>query len=235
MRVLAVGAHPDDLEISCGGTLVRYVQRGDDVVMAHASNGDKGSFDRGAEEIARIRDAEARRSAEIAGASHVSLGIPDGDILAGDREQRRLVVDLVRETRPDLIITHHPDDYHSDHTDLSKLVFDGSFLAALPNLETGAPCVPAVPPIYYMETFAGLAFNPTEFVDIGDAIEVKLEMMAAHASQLDWIRDRHDGAEMVDQLRANARFRGLQCGALYAEGFVPCVKWNRATTTRLLP
>jgi LmbE family N-acetylglucosaminyl deacetylase len=234
MRVLAVGAHPDDLEISCGGTLVRYLQRGDEVVMAHAANGDKGSYVHTAEETARIRDAEARRAAEIAGASYVALGLVDGDIIASDREQRRLIVDLVRQARPDLIITHHPDDYHSDHNDLSKLVFDCSFLATLPNLDTGVAHLPAVPPIYYMETFAGLAFNPTEFVDIGATIEVKLAMMSAHDSQVAWIREHH-GAEIVDQLRANARFRGQQCGVLYAEGFVPCVKWNRATTTRLLP
>jgi N-acetylglucosamine malate deacetylase 1 len=234
MRVLAVGAHPDDLEISCGGTLIRYVRRGDEVVMAHAANGDKGSYVHTAEETASIRDAEARRAAEIAGASYVALGLVDGDIVAADREQRALVVDLVRRARPDLIITHHPDDYHSDHNDLSKLVFDCSFLATLPNLETADPYLPAVPPIYYMETFAGLAFNPTEFVDIGDAIDTKLAMMSAHVSQVEWIREHH-GAEIVDQLRANARFRGQQCGVLYAEGFVPCVKWNRATTTRLLP
>jgi LmbE family N-acetylglucosaminyl deacetylase len=124
MRVLAVGAHPDDLEISCGGTLVRYLRRGDEVVMAHAANGDKGSYVHTAEETAIIRDAEARRAAEIAGASYVALGLVDGDIIASDREQRALVVDLVRQARPDLIITHQPDDYHSDHNDLSKLVIE---------------------------------------------------------------------------------------------------------------
>ena len=161
-------------------------------------------------------------------------GCLDGEIIAGDREQRTMIVDLVREAQPDLIITHYPDDYHSDHNDLSKLVFDCSFLATLPNFKSAHPYLPVVPPIYYMETFSGLAFNPTEFVDIGDFIDVKLAMMEAHDSQVTWIREHHH-SEIVDQLRANARFRGQQCGVLYAEGFVPCVKWMRGTTSRLLP
>ena len=69
MRVLAVGAHPDDLEILCGGTLARFVQEGHEVVMCHATRGDRGSFVHSSEEIARIRGAEARRATEICGPS----------------------------------------------------------------------------------------------------------------------------------------------------------------------
>src|SRR5439155_3780498 len=77
MRVLAVGAHPDDLEILCGGTLARYVQEGHEVVMCHATRGDRGSFIHTSEEIAQIRGEEAARAAEIAGAQYVSLGLHD--------------------------------------------------------------------------------------------------------------------------------------------------------------
>ena len=77
MRVLAVGAHPDDLELLCGGTLARYVQDGHEVVMCNATLGDRGSFEHTSEEIARIRLAEARRAAELAGATHVTLGLSD--------------------------------------------------------------------------------------------------------------------------------------------------------------
>src|SRR6184192_3605185 len=103
MRVLAVGAHPDDLEILCGGTLARYVQEGHEVVMCHASRGDRGSFVHTREEIAGIRGAESRRAAEIAGAEYTTLGFSDGEILASDPEQRRGIVDLVREARPQVI------------------------------------------------------------------------------------------------------------------------------------
>ncbi len=234
VRVLAVGAHPDDLEILCGGTLARFVQEGHEVVMCHASLGDRGSFVHGREEVARIRGEEARRAAEVAGAEYATLGLSDGEILAGDPEQRRAVVDLVRQVRPDLIVTHSPGDYMSDHNEVSKLVFDCSFHATLPLFETGKPHHSIVPPIYYMETVMGIGFSPTEFVDVSEQIETKVAMLEAHESQLTWLRD-HDGVDIVEQMKTTTRFRGQQCGVVSAEGFVPCLTWLRPTTRRLLP
>lgn len=234
MRVLAVGAHPDDLEILCGGTLARYVEEGHDVVMCHATRGDRGSFEYSSEEVAAIRDAEARRAAEIAGAEHVSLGLSDGEVNAADPAQRLLVVDLVREARPDVVITHSTGDYMADHNEISKLVFDASFLSSLPLLATGKPYHPVVAPIYFMETVAGLGFTPTEFVDVTGTIDKKVRMLEAHESQLRWLRD-HDGVDIVENMRTATAYRGLQCGAAYAEGFAPCLAWLRGTTKRLLP
>lgn len=234
MRVLAVGAHPDDLEILCGGTLARFVREGSEVIMCHATVGDKGSFVHTPEEIARIRTAEATRAAELCGAEHVTLGLRDGEVLASDREQRRLVVDLVREVRPDLVITHSPDDYMADHNEISRLVFDCSFLATLPLLETGKPPHDTVTPIYFMETISGLGFSPTEFVDVTGVIDVKAAMLEAHESQLSWLRD-HDGVDIVQQMKTTNAYRGQQCGVAYAESFTPCLTWLRGTTRRLLP
>jgi LmbE family N-acetylglucosaminyl deacetylase len=234
MRVLAVGAHPDDLEILCGGTLARLVREGHDVTMCHATTGDKGSFVHGREEISRIRVAEAARAAEIAGARSACLGLADGEVLAADPHQRRSVVALVREARPDLVITHHPGDYMSDHDEVSKLVVDCSFHATLPNFEADGPHTTVVPPIYFMETLMGLGFEPVEFVDIGETMETKVAMLEAHESQLSWLRE-HDGIDVTDQMTVTARFRGQQCGVAYAEAFAPCLRWLRGTTSRLLP
>ena len=234
MRVLAVGAHPDDLEILCGGTLARFAQEGHEVVMCHASRGDRGSFVHTSEEISGIRSEEARRAAEICGAEATTLGQSDGDVNAADPEQRRLVIDLVRETRPELIITHHPGDYMGDHNETSKLVFDCSFHATLPLLETTKPNYRIVTPIYYMDTLMGLGFQPTEYVDVSSVMETKTRMLEAHQTQLTWLRD-HDGVDVVEQMRTVTRFRGLQCGVEYAEGFVPCLTWLRSRTERLLP
>lgn len=234
MRVLAVGAHPDDLEILCGGTLARYVREGHEVVMCHASRGDRGSFVHTREEIARIRGEESREAAAIAGAEYATLGFSDGEILAGDAEQRRAVVDLVREARPDVIITHSPGDYMSDHNEISKLVFDCSFHATLPLFETARPHHGRVTPIFYMDTVMGVGFLPTEYVDVTETIETKVAMLEAHRTQLTWLRD-HDGVDIVEQMRTTTRFRGQQCGAAYAEGFRPCAAWLRGTTRRLLP
>ncbi|MGH3005236.1 MAG: PIG-L deacetylase family protein, partial [Gaiellaceae bacterium] len=177
MRVLGVGAHPDDLEILCGGTLARYVEERHDVVMCHATKGDRGSFEYTSEEVARIRHGEAGRAAEIAGAEHVSLGLSDGEVDASDPAQRRLVVDLVRDTRPDVIITHSTGDYMADHNEISKLVFDSSFLSSLPLYDTGKPYHSVVPPIYFMETVMGLGFRPTEFVDVTGTMDKKVRML----------------------------------------------------------
>ena len=234
MKVLAVGAHPDDLEILCGGTLARFVNEGHEVVMCHATLGDRGSFVHTSEEIAAIRSRESKRAAEICGAEEATLGLHDSEVNAADPEQRRLVIDLVRDARPDLIITHSPHDYMSDHNEISKLVFDCSFHATLPLFETGKPHHDTVTPIYYMETIMGVGFQPTEYVDVTDVIDTKTAMLEAHESQLSWLRD-HDGVDVVEEMRAATRFRGLQCGVRYAEGFVPCRTWLRGTTKRLLP
>jgi LmbE family N-acetylglucosaminyl deacetylase len=234
MRVLAVGAHPDDLEILCGGTLARFVAEGHDVVMCNASYGNRGSFEHTSAEITEIRLREARRAAELAGADHVTLGFTDGEIDASDREQRLAVVDLVREARPDVILTHWPSDYMSDHNEVAKLVFDCSFHATLPLLETTKPAHDHVTPIYHFDTVTGLGFQPTEYVDVTSTIETKVAMLEAHESQLVWLRD-HDGIDIVEQMLAVTRFRGLQCGVRYAEGFVQRSTWPRGTTRRHLP
>ena len=108
----------------------------------------------------------------------------------------------------------------SDHNEVSKLVFDCSFHATLPLFETGKPHHATVTPIYYMDTIMGLGFQPTEYVDVSEVIDTKAAMLEAHESQLTWLRD-HDGVDIVEQMRAATRFRGLQCGVKYAEGFVP--------------
>ena len=234
MRILAVGAHPDDLEILCGGTLHRFVQEGHEVVMCNATRGDRGSFVHTSEEIAAIRGEEAHQAAQICGAEHMTLGLHDTEVDAADPEQQRLVVDLVREARPDLIITHYPQDYMGDHNEISKLIFDCSFYATLPLYETGKSPHGAVTPIYYMDTIMGLGFQPTEYVDVTSVMETKTRMLEAHQTQLTWLRD-HDGVDVVEQMRTVTRFRGLQCGVDYAEGFVPCLTWLRPRTRRLLP
>lgn len=234
MRVLAVGAHPDDLEILCGGTLARFAREGHDVVMCHATTGDRGSYVHTSQQIARIRVGEAGRAAEMAGARHMTLGFSDAEIQASDPEQRNAVIDLVREVRPELIITHYPSDYMSDHNEISKLVVDASFHATLPLYKTEKPHYDLVAPVYYMDTLMGIGFQPAEYVDVGSVMETKVAMLEAHASQVTWLRD-HDGVDIVDQMRTVTRFRGMQCGVEYAEGFIPCLVWLRPRPYRLLP
>jgi N-acetylglucosamine malate deacetylase 1 len=234
MNVLAVGAHPDDLEILCGGTLARCVARGDHVVMCHASRGDRGAFAATREEIAAVRAREAEAAARVGGATHTCLGFSDAEVDASDPDQRAAVIDLVREHRPDLIITHAPDDYMGDHNEVSRLVFECSFHATLPLLTSARPAHDVVAPILYMDTLGGVGFIPTEYVDISPVIATKRAMLEAHASQVAWLHD-HDGVDVVEDMLTAARMRGIQCGVRYAEGFRPCQTWLRQVPRRLLP
>lgn len=234
MRVLAVGAHPDDLEILAAGTLARYRAEGHHVTMCHVASGNRGSYHSTMEETAATRLAEARAAADQIGASHLSLHIPDCEVDASDLAQRRLAVDLVRTARPDLVITHPPNDYMGDHNEVSRLLFDASFFASVPLLETEEAPHDIVPALYYMDTLNGLGFSPTEYVDITNTIDIKTQMLQAHSSQLDWLL-RHDGVDIVADMRTVAAYRGLQSGVPFAEGFAACLTSLRIRTHRLLP
>ncbi len=233
MRVLAVGAHPDDLEILCAGTLARFVLEGHYVAMAHACRGDKGHGQIPYEELGGIREREAQAAAAVVGAEALSLEFLDCGLYVGDDAMRRFV-DLIRRTQPDLIITHHPDDYHGDHRAVSKLVVDASFAAGLSYYVTDLPAVTVTPSVYFMDTLAGIDFAPEEYVDITATIEVKLAAMHSHQSQVTWIREHH-ASDIEDLIRTVAHFRGLQCGAPYAEGFQRLRAWGRLGTNRELP
>jgi LmbE family N-acetylglucosaminyl deacetylase len=234
VRVMGIGAHPDDLEILCGGTLARFVAQGHPVVMCHLARGDRGSFVHTRSESASMRDVEARQAAQLIGAECLALGIPDGEVNGSDPEQRRLVTEAIRKARPDMILAHSPNDYMTDHVEASKLAYDTSFLATLPLFETESAHIASVPALVYMDTVSGNLFSPTEYVDISDFIETKTAMFSQHASQLAWLSE-HDGVDMLEQIRVTARFRGLQCGVRHAEAFAPCNAWLRARAERLLP
>ncbi len=235
MDILAVGCHPDDLEIGCGGTLARFAQAGHRVTMCHVANGNMGHVVLSPEELRLIRKAEAQSAGKVLGALEVvSFDIPDLEVNAALPEIVNRMVDLIRRTQPDLIITQSPDDYMKDHVEVSKLVFDASFTASIPHYATPSPGVAKITPLYYMDTVAGVNFIPTEYVDITATIETKLHALDCHESQIRWLKD-HDHIDFLDFVRSISRFRGGQCGVDYAEGFRPCLTWPRLTTKRLLP
>lgn len=233
MRILAVGAHPDDLEFLCAGTLAKFKQKKARIFMSYLCNGDKGHFEIPASELAIIRKKEAEDSAKIVGAEIQGGMFPDLGIYP-DKEARKKVVDLIRVARPDLVITHSPKDYMCDHTTTSKLVIDASFIATLPNYKTEHRPHTVIPAIFFMDTLAGVNFIPTEYVDITDFIKTKEKMLLCHQSQYKWLKE-HDGIDYIDFMRKVASFRGLQCGVPYAESFRAYSVWGRIKAKRLLP
>lgn len=235
MNILAVGCHPDDLEIGCGGTLVRYARQGHRVTICVVANGNMGHVVIMPEELRAIRLIEMQQAGEMLGAMEVvSLGTPDLEVNSDNPKTVNQLVDVIRRVQPDTIITHAPEDYMKDHVEVSRLVFDASFSASIPHYLTPTLGVAKIVPLYYMDTLAGVNFIPGEYVDISETIEIKLQALNCHVSQVKWMHD-HDGIDFLDFVRTVAKFRGLQCGAAYAEGFKQCQTWPRLTTKRLLP
>jgi LmbE family N-acetylglucosaminyl deacetylase len=233
MRVLAVGAHPDDLEILCGGTLAKYARRGDHVTMAVATNGEVGSPTLPKEEIAKIRREEALASAKLIGADLVWMNYTD-EFLFSNAESRLNFVNLVRKARPDLILTHAPVDYHPDHRTTGQILWDIRVMTTVPNITTAEPPCERIPEIYYFDTVAGIDFVPQFYVDISETFELKKEMLACHKSQSTWLQNQY-GMDYMQFIEYISRYRGLQCGTRYAECFQVSPTWPKWSKPALLP
>lgn len=233
MKVLAIGAHPDDIEILCAGTMTKFAKLGHEVFICHVCDGSKGSKIHKSEEIAAIRRKEAIASAGVIGAVSLNVNIPDGELVT-DLESRIKIIDVLRQSDPDLIITHSPEDYMSDHVNVSKLVFEAAYLANLGLWKTNFPPTTKLPYLYYMDTLAGLNFIPGEYVDITETIDTKIEMMMKMQSQLGWLKDMHN-SDAAEFIRTVARFRGFQAGVDYAEAFIQKSMYPQGLTKRILP
>ncbi|RLS58767.1 MAG: PIG-L family deacetylase [Planctomycetota bacterium] len=226
-RILAIHAHPDDIELQCAGTLIRLQQIGCPVVMATMTAGDCGSAVLGPEEIATVRRAEARAAADLMGAEYHCLEFKDLQICV-DNESRRRVTEMVRRARPDIVITAPPVDYMSDHEMTSRLVRDATFNASCPNFKTHqwdpAPPTDKIPALFYVDPIEGIDWFgqpivPGFIIDITSTFELKLQMLACHSSQREWLRQQHGLDEYLDGCRRWSEQRGQQRGVKYGEAF----------------
>ena len=235
MNVLAIGCHPDDLEIACSGTLRKYVEQGANVYMCHVANGDQGHVVIEPEPLAALRAEEARKAAMFIGAKEIfSIGVSDMQVNRHDQNQIDAVADVVRITKPDVIITHNPEDYMQDHVEASHLATNGGFMSGLPHRSVNYPAFQSFIPTFFMDSLAGVDFIPTHFVDISGQIEMKLQALAMHESQVKWMLE-HDDIDFVDMVRTCSKYRGYQCGVAYAEAFRPYNVYPRHSTKHLLP
>lgn len=234
MNVLAIGCHPDDIEIGCAGTLAKCAARGDTVTVCHVANGNLGHEVIAPDELRDMRKLEAEKAGGLASIRVVTCDVGDLMVYEGSKQQRDLVTDVIRTTNPDFIITHAPSDYMPDHVAVSRLVFDATFAASVPHYQTAVAGKANVTPIFYMDNLAGVNFIPTEYVDVSDFIELKMNMLECHVSQMKWMRE-HDGIDFAEFVKTCARYRGLQCGVQFAEGFTQCLAWPKLATKRYLP
>ena len=226
-NILAIHAHPDDVEILAGGTLALLARLGHSLAIATFTPGDCGSREWGPDDIAAVRRGEAARSAARIGARYLCLEMRDLAIFNDDPSRRR-VVELLRQVRPQVVLTSSPADYLCDHEAASALVRDACFAAPAPNYQTGAPspapALDAIPHLYWMDPIGGVdrdgrAVTPDFVVNVEDTFARKRQMLAEHASQREWLRRHHGTDDYLDTMERWTRERGQGAGFSHGEGF----------------
>lgn len=216
MRVLAIGAHPDDLEFRLGGTLRLYAERGDDVFLVISTNGNIGSTRRMTKaEVAEIRRKEAQDAAEVMGAKELMWLNYDDEFIFDTEEARLRMIDCVRIARPDVMFAQpYLRDYNPDHDITGYLAFIARINAAIPLIKTAHPATEKIPPMFFWmpNGMSYTNFAPDHFVDITSVWEKKLEMAKCHKSQYeDWGGDFF-GYSLSKKVEAENRYFASQCG-----------------------
>jgi LmbE family N-acetylglucosaminyl deacetylase len=226
-RILAIHAHPDDVEFQCAGTLALLKRRGCPITIATMTPGDCGSAEHPAEEIARIRREEARKAAQILGADAVCLEFRDLSIVV-DNAARGKVCELLRRVRPQIVITAPPIDYMTDHELTSVLVREACFNASVPNYSTRQwdPATPLdwIPHLYYVDSIEGIDYfghpvAPDFIIDISGTFAIKEQMLACHESQRNWLRRQHGMDEYLERASRWSATRGAKIGVTHGEAF----------------
>ncbi|MBI2193557.1 MAG: PIG-L family deacetylase [Planctomycetes bacterium] len=222
--VLAVGAHPDDIEFMCAGTLARLRSKGYRIHLVTMTAGDCGSDKLSPEEITGIRLGEAAASAAVLDASYACCHEKDIQI-EYTNAVRRKVLGEIRRVNPSIVLTHPPQDYMADHEITSLVVRDVCFTGPMKNYmaEVGKP-TDGIPWLYYWDPleckdWTGKSVEPQFCIDITESLETKAKMLACHDTQRSWLRIQHGMDEYLEKMRQWSAFRGRQCGVGYAEGF----------------
>jgi LmbE family N-acetylglucosaminyl deacetylase len=225
--ILSILAHPDDAEFLCAGTLTRLArEHGWQAHIASMTPGDCGSATLPPDEISRLRREEGRRAAAQIGARYHCLEERDLFIFYNERSLEH-VTRLLREVRPRAVLTHSPADYMLDHEVTSTLVRAAAFAAPAPNFlgDRGhPPPLEQVPHLYYCDPIEGKDplgrdVPPGFCIDISAVIDVKVQMLAAHASQREWLLKHHGMDHYVQSMRDWGAARGRPHGVAFAEGF----------------
>lgn len=214
--VLAFGAHPDDLELAMGGTLLRLKSLGYRVGMVDMTRGERGS--RG---TAETRDAEAKAAYDIMGADfRENLDLGD-QALADTPDRRRAVVECIRRHKPKLVFTHYLQDRHPDHEGAAILVKHAMFLSGAANADAGGEPHSPKRLLYY---FSHWMAEPNVFVDVSEFYEQKIRAAKAYTTQFfdpnsTEFATHLSRPEFWDDLEARFRYFGTQIGVKYAEPF----------------
>lgn len=197
MNILAVGAHPDDIEIGCGGTLLKYVQKGHNVFLLVMTCGEVGGG-------AQTRKQEQELAANFIGAKELFWGDFKDTALPDDRHLIMAVELVIQKTQPQLVLCNCRMDVHQDHRKLAQACLSATRY---------------IKEVLYYEVPTTQSFEPQVFVDIGEVLEKKLELLSIHQSQVN--RTRVHDLSILEIAQSCANFRGFQGRVKYAEGFAP--------------
>ncbi|HTM49622.1 MAG TPA: PIG-L family deacetylase [Bryobacteraceae bacterium] len=226
-RILAIHAHPDDVEILAGGTLALLAAAGHHLTIVTMTPGDCGSADLPADEIAAVRRAEAGSAAALIGADYRCAEFRDLAVFSDDASRRR-IVEILRRKKPDLVLTSSPIDYMADHEATSALVRDACFAAPARNYNTrdvqAAAPLKSIPHLYFMDAVGGVdregcPILPDFYVDVKAVFGKKVEMLARHKSQREWLKKHHDIDDYLEMMESWTREVGRRAGLELAEGF----------------
>lgn len=196
MNILAVGAHPDDIEVGCGGTLIKYADRGHDVFLLIMTRGERGGE-------GEIREKEQMDAAGLMGIKDVFWGgFEDTELLNQGNAIIHTVEGCLESTRPDFIFVNYYDDTHQDHRTVNEAVLSATRY---------------VRNVLFYEVPTTDKFVPQVYVNIGETLEKKLEALKAHRSQI--MKTNIEDLSIIELARSSANFRGIQGRVKYAEAF----------------
>ena len=260
LRILVIGAHPDDCEYLAGGIAVMYSRLGHEVKFVSLTNGDAGHLELAGAPLARRRSAEAAAAAKVVGAESLVLDYHDGTLLP-TLELRNEVIQIIREYQPDLVMSHRPNDYHPDHRYTGVAVTDAINMVIVGNLVPFVPPLRSIPVMMYLwDHFQKPSpFIPDVLVDIDAVIEQKIDCLHCHTSQMyeflygkiavpldqrrAWLKDHLEG-DMTAAANAHRQklleVFGKEKGAMirYVEAFELCEYGGKMTPemkARLFP
>ena len=221
LDVLAVGTHPDDLEIACGGTLILLATRGHRVGAVDLTRGELGT--RGSAEIRAEEATAASRILKLC--VRENLEIPDGNI-ENNAENRLRVIRVLRRYRPRLVMAPYWEERHPDHVHASELVTEAAFLSGLSRIETGQESYRPYRVLYYVSR---ICFRPSFVVDISETFERKLQALRSYRSQFHNDQEANSSGERQtlistpyaqEVFETIFRYYGAMVGARYGEPFL---------------
>lgn len=223
--VLAFGVHPDDVELSCSGTLINEIKKGNKAGVIDLTAGELGT--RGS---AEKRALEAALASRVMGLSiRENLGMRDG-FFVNDEQHQLKVIRAIRKYQPEIVLANILDDRHPDHGRAGKLVSDACFLAGLSKIETSdddGKLQQRWRPKHLLHYIQDRHHEPNLVVDITDVFEQRMEAIKAYATQFHTSPEGAKGTQtyistpdFLDGLIARARLMGKRIGVKYAEGFL---------------